>query len=396
MSVVALLFELVENHFSTHRRSRYGSKSNNGENSIMDNDRKIINDDLALVEDALGPSLRQRLAGKTLLVAGSNGLIGSFLVEMVPYLNDRGLEPKAHVIGLSKSVVTANSRLGHLLGRPDVRLVVHDVANTFDPGQKIDFIIHAAGFSAPADFMADPLNTIDLAVQGVRWLLDLAVKNNSESFLYVSSSEIYGSPSSDKIPTPETYNGNVDTKAPRACYTEGKRLAEVLCFAYQKKFNLPVKIVRPALTYGPGMPIADKRVMVDFIRKAKSGEGIVMQSPGLDQRCYCYLADAVTAFWQVLFSTQEGEVFNVGNPNEEVTIKQLAQMTHDLFGLSAAVRAPEPQEGFMKDAPSRVMLDISKMRQAFGWEPKVNLRQGLTKTINWILAREGRTLISDH
>src|SRR6185312_13510212 len=163
--------------------------------------------------------------------------------------------------------------------------------------------VHSAGFSAPAKFQENPLATIDVNVNGIRWLLELAKEKKSESLLYMSSGEIYGNPPAEWLPTPETYPGNVRTDSLRACYTESKRLAETLCVVYAEKFSVPAKIARPFIVYGPGLSAAqDRRVMADFIRSGLEGKPISMMSPGRDTRSYCYITDAMVAFFEILFS----------------------------------------------------------------------------------------------
>lgn len=357
--------------------------------------QKIIEEDLKQIVDDVGLEVLKKLEGKTVLVTGSNGLLGSYLVDNLAYLNDHFFENPCRIIGLSKSPVEKSGRLNHLQSRSDVKLLAHDVTLPLVVDEPIHFIIHSAGYSSPAAFVSDPLNTIDVNVGGVRWLLDLARKNPVEGFLYVSSGEIYGSPPSDQMPTPETYNGNVSPLAPRACYTESKRLAEAICLIYLKNYQVNVKVARPFLNYGPGLDINDKRVMTDFMKSAIEGRPISMQSPGLDKRCYCYISDGITALLKVLLLAKSGEVFNTANNLEEVTVLQMAQIVHELCGIREPVSAPSQTEGkFIKDAPTRVYPDITKIKTDLGFEPKVSFREGLKRTLNWNLARLGRPLLT--
>lgn len=356
--------------------------------------RQIIEGDLKQIVDDVGLEVLKKFEGKTVLITGTNGLLGSYFLDTLIYLNDHFFQTPCRVIGLSRSGVEKSGRLSHIVGRKDVELVTHNVAKPSAIEEPIHFIIHSAGYSSPAAFVSDPLNTIDVNVAGVRWLLDLARRNPVESFVYVSSGEIYGSPPPEQMPTPETYNGNVSPLAPRACYTESKRLAEAICLIYQKNFQINVKIVRPFLNYGPGLDINDKRVMTDFMKTAIDGRTISMQSPGLDRRCYCYISDGIIAMFQVLLEGQAGEVFNVANNLEEITVLQMAQIIHEICGIKEPVSAPVQTEGaFIKDAPTRVFPDTSKLVAAFGYRPKISFREGLKRTINWNLAKLGRNLI---
>lgn len=363
----------------------------------MNPEQKIINKDILEIVQAVGEEFK-KLSGKTLLITGPNGLLASYLVDTVAFLNDKKiLESSCKIIGLYRSAIKKGDRLFHLLGKPHINLIQHDVAQPRRFDEPIDYIIHAAGRSAPAIFQAEPLSTVDVNVKGVRWLLDLAVEKQVQSFLYFSSGEIYGNPPPEHIPTPETYNGNVSPLGLRACYSESKRLAETLCAIYYRKYNVPIKIVRPFIVYGPGLELKDRRVMADFMRSGINHKPIEMLSDGLDTRAYCYISDATTAFWRILFSDQNGEAFNVGSDEEEISIRDLAELVHELCNINVPVKSPGPklekETGFLKDAPSRVCPDITKIRRAFGYEPKVDVREGLKKTINWNLAKLGKARI---
>ena len=343
----------------------------------------IIKKDIENIVKRLGNEVN-KLSGKRVLVTGASGLIGSYLVETIAYLNsEKKLSSSCRVLGLQKKDITKKARLGYLLGRPDIQFISYNAADPYSPSSKIDYIIHSAGNSAPAFFLADPLGTIDVNVNGIRWILEYAKKNNIESVLYVSSGEIYGNPTPENIPTPETYNGNVSTMGSRACYTSSKRLAETLCRIYFEKYGVPVKIARPFIVYGPGLDILDRRVMADFMRSGLQGKPIKMLSEGKDTRSYCYVADATVAFFKLLLSSKNGEVFNVASDLEEVSIRYLAELVHKICKVEKPVKVKIKNEKFIKDAPNRVFPDISKLKKAFEFSPQINIEEGLRRTIEW-------------
>jgi len=387
---------LSPNQVAQTVRSLYDSMTNSNSSPPLHSQsaQAIVDRDLRDVVERVGDKFKQ-LSGKTVLVTGPNGLLGSYLMDTVVHLNRTYLESPCKAIGLYRSPIKEGDRAYHLQGDPNVELIQHDVvrARAFD--EPIDYIIHAAGRSAPAIFQANPLGTVDVNVKGIRWLLELALERKSKSVLFLSSGEIYGRPSPDNIPTPETYNGNVSPLAPRACYTESKRLAETLCSIYHKEYGVPVKIVRPFLVYGAGLPLDDRRVMADFMRNALDGRVIEMLSEGLDTRSYCYISDATVAFWEVLLSDCEGEVFNVASDKEEISIRRLAELCHELAGIQSppTVKKRVGDAPFLKGAPTRVLPDITKLRDTFGFEPQVNMREGLRRTINWNLALMGKKLL---
>ena len=324
------------------------------------------------------------LEGKVILVTGASGLIGSYFLDTIVYLNDHEFKKPAKVIALQRNDPRKKYRFSHLVGRDDIDFVEHDVRFPYEPKEKLDFLVQSAGMSAPASFQADPLGTVDVNVNGVRWVLEYAKNNDSDGVLYMSSGETYGSPTPENMPTPETYTGNVSTLNTRACYTESKRLAETLCGIYASKYNVPVKIARPFVVYGPGITVEDRRVMGDFMRLGIEGKPIQMLSEGLDTRSYCYIVDAMVAFWNLLLSDRNGEAFNVANDTEEISIRNLAELIHEICGIkeSVAVKTKEKAD-FIKDAPTRVLPDITKIREAFSFEPKIGIKEGLTRTIDW-------------
>jgi dTDP-glucose 4,6-dehydratase/UDP-glucuronate decarboxylase len=356
----------------------------------MNSASDIVREDAAAIVKRLGKDLG-RLSGKTMLVTGGNGLIGAYFADVVAYANDEKLLAKpCRFIGIQKTAPDKSPRIRHLIGRPDMRFIAADASRAVPEiaGEKIDFIVHAAGFSAPALFQGDPLATIDVNVNGIRWLLEMAKEKNAESLLYMSSGEIYGDPPPEWLPTPETYPGNVLTYSSRACYTESKRLSETLCVVYAERYKVPAKIARPFVVYGPGLSIQDRRVMADFMRSGIEGKPIVMMSEGRDTRSYCYIADAMVAFFNILFSAENGTPFNVANDHEEVSIYDLATLVHEITGINVPVSVPAQKEvaGFIKEAPHHVRPDITKLRTTFHFEPSINLETGLRRTIDWNIA----------
>ena len=350
----------------------------------MDKQLEIIYEDIKVIVNKIS-DISNKLSGTTIVITGPNGLLASYLVDTLAYLNsEKILEKPCKVIGLQRSEIDKNSRLGHLLGRDDIKLIQHNVIDKYEFTEKVDYIIHSAGRSAPATFQSDPLGTIDVNVKGVRWLLDFAKENPIKSFLYMSSGETYGNPTPENIPTPETYAGNVSTLAPRACYTESKRLSETLCNVYFQQYQIPVKTARPFIVYGPGLSITDRRVMADFMRLGIGGTPIEMLSEGLDKRSYCYITDATVLFFRMLLSEYNGEAFNVANDSEEISIRDLAENIHKICGITSPVTVKKPEDTkFISDAPKRVLPDISKAKNLLGYKPEIGIYEGLKRTIEW-------------
>lgn len=352
----------------------------------LESAQAIINQDIAEIISAVGEDNFQILAGKEMLVTGVQGLLGGYIIDTLAHLNETVLKTRpCWVMGLSRSPITKRSRIGHLQNKYGMVLHQHDVTkpcHLYNP----KFIIHAAGRSAPAIFTQDPIGTMDVNISALRWLLELAVGSKTESFCWFSSSEIYGNPPPEYIPTPETYRGNSDPLGSRSVYTESKRCGETMSLAFHIKYHVPVKIFRAALIYGPGFPMDDRRVLSDFINSGIKGQSIQLQDNGSAKRVYCYIKDAMIIVWKAFLSDKNGELFNLGGlPSMETSIKDLAAIVHKICRIGG-----EPIPGGslpMISSPDRVCLDITKAINTFGYTPSTTLEEGLEKTMRWTKER---------
>lgn len=340
----------------------------------------VVLDDLDEICAAAEAALRA-LEGKTLLVAGGAGFLPSYVVDAVARANDRLLDRPCRVLSLDNLVTGTRSRLAHLEGREDVVFLERDVTAPLDLDEPVDVVLHGASIASPVWYRKHPLETIDVNVTGTRRLLDLAREHEVESFLYLSSSEVYGDPPSDRIPTGEDYWGHVSSTGPRAPYDESKRLAETLCMTYFRLFGTPVKIVRPFNVYGPRLRLDDGRVVPDFVSDALAGRPIAVLSDGRATRSFCYIADFCSALLLLLVQGRAGEAYNVGN-DEEVTIRDAAETLAGLPGVGVAVRfAASEDPDYLTDNPSRRCPDLAKTRAAIAWRPRVTLGEGLRRTL---------------
>jgi UDP-glucuronate decarboxylase len=237
------------------------------------------------------------------------------------------------------------------------------------------------------------LETMDANVNGLRYILDYSVSQQAagrevSGILFFSSSEIYGDPSPDNIPTPETYRGNVSCSGPRACYDESKRYGETLCVNFQRQHSVPVKIARPFNNYGPGLKITDRRVIPDFARDIFSPRDLTLLSDGTARRTFCYVADAVAGYYKVLVSGQPGEAYNIGVEGPEVSMAELAGkmagLSRTLFGYTGrVVHQQSADKDYLTDNPSRRCPIIAKARSALGYAPSIGLEDGLQRTLIW-------------
>ncbi len=344
----------------------------------------IVDEDVRTILDDVGPAL-EPLHGTTLLVTGGSGFLCSYFVETVAALNALRDGPACRLIVVDNLRTGTASRLAHLVNRADIRFVQQDVSTGLDLGEPVDWIIHGASIASPTFYRRYPLETIDANVSGTRHALELA-RNGARGVLYLSTSEVYGDPDPACIPTPEDYRGNVSCTGPRACYDESKRLAETLCVTYHQLYGVPVKIARPFNVYGPRQRLDDRRIIPDLMACALRRQPLVLFSDGRATRAFCYVADAIRAFWRLLVSNASGEVFNVGN-DEETSIRaladRLASIAPEVLGPPSPSVAYQVSDdrNYLTDNPQRRCPDLSKLRARFPWQPRVPLADGLARTL---------------
>jgi UDP-glucuronate decarboxylase len=348
--------------------------------ALMAKFSSVIQEDARLVVAQMGPAL-QPLAGKTILVTGAAGFLCSYLVDVLVAASETLPEP-CRIIALDNFQSSVPDRVAHLAGHPNVQSIAHDIRQPFVPDGPVDYILHGASIASPMFYRKFPLETIDANVTGTRLMLDLARATSARSIIVMSTSEIYGNPDPARIPTDETYNGDVSCTGPRACYDESKRLAETLCQAYFQLYRTPVKVIRPFNVYGPGQRLDDARIIPDLMTAAVHRTPLVLFSDGRATRSFCYVRDAIAGILYVLLSDADGEPFNVGN-DEEISIRDLAARMIDVAGppdLSIEFRVSEDAQ-YTVDNPQRRRPVLTKLKSLAPWTPSVPLTEGLARTL---------------
>lgn len=303
------------------------------------------------------------------LVAGGAGFIGSNLVDALMSRGHRVIAIDNLISGVEKNIDEAKKASAF-------QFTPHDVSEPYESSGKIDFVFHLASPASVPDYQAHPLETAHVNSLGTENLLKLAQKHKAR-FLYTSTSEIYGDPK--EHPQKETYWGNVNPVGPRACYDESKRFGEMITMVYHRQLSLNTRIVRIFNTYGPRMRKNDGRVVSNFINQAISGEPITIYGDGTQTRSFCYVDDMVAGLMAAMESDKaKGEIVNLGNPSE-YTVRALAEKIKTMTGSkSEIVYKPLPI-----DDPRERRPDITKAKALIGWEPKVSVEEGLTRTIEY-------------
>lgn len=324
----------------------------------------------------------QKFVGKTVLITGANGFLPAYLVETLLFVSDRLLDNEIKVIGLVRNINKAKVRFESYLNKPNLWFIEQDVASEIQFETPIDFIIHAASQASPKYYGTDPVGTLNANVLGTSNLLNLAKKHNVESFLFFSSSEVYGSLRNDLMPINEDCYGYLNPLTVRSCYAESKRMGENMCASYLHQYQVNAKIIRPFHTYGPGMDLNDGRVFVDFVADILKGNNIIIKSDGTAKRAYCYIVDAIIAYFKVLLEGKNGEAYNVGNPYNEYSVIELANILVSIFeGNSLKVIMENAGNGtYLPSQVSRIIPDIKKIKN-LGWEPKVSAKEGFYRTV---------------
>lgn len=350
----------------------------------------VREEDLKAIEESLSPDEREKLNGSTVLVTGCGGFLGYYIMN---FLVERG-----EVLGVRKVIGLDNFMLGkpgwvlRISQSPIAEILSFDITvdNLKDvPGAAhADLIIHMASIASPMFYREHPIETLDANIWGLRALLDLYVNKPIKGLLFFSSSETYGDPDSAHVPTDEEYRGSVSFTGPRSCYDESKRFGETMCMLYAQKYGMPIGVVRPFNNYGPGMRINDKRVVADFANAVTKGEDITILSNGSPTRTFCYVADAVSGYFKTLLHGSY-DYFNIGIDKPEISVADLAEIYVDagqkVFGYSGKVRyAVSEDPEYLTNNPQRRCPNIDKAREILGYEPKIEVHEGVERFLRFI------------
>lgn len=347
--------------------------------------KKIAEQDLERVFNALSDAERLRFRDSTVLLTGGAGFLGFYFIGFFTRFKEE--------LGIRKVICLDNFQVGEpkwlkdLSREGSVELrkfnVITDDIGAVPGAGEADYIYHMASIASPIFYRKYPIETLDANIWGLRRLLDFYREKPIRGLAFFSSSEIYGDPTPENIPTPETYRGNVDCQGPRACYDEAKRFGETMCYLFHQKYGMPITVIRPFNNYGPGMRLNDARVPADFAGAVRQNRDIVMFSDGSPTRTFCYVSDAVTGYLKALLYAREGfEAFNIGMDKPEISIRRLAEIYaeagREIFGYTGQLRfAVSEDKEYLRNNPGRRCPDIGKARRLLGYNPQIGVERGV-------------------
>lgn len=351
---------------------------------------KQLEADLAYTYKKLNSKELEKLSGSTILITGCAGFLGFYFLHFLfHYRKELAL----------KQVLCLDN---FMLGRPEwIRemeadecfrvekfdIITDDIASV--PGaEAVDYIVHMASIASPVFYRLHPIETIDANVFGLRRLLDYYCEKNTKGFLFFSSSELYGDPVPEAIPTDEEYYGNVCATGPRACYDEAKRFGETMCMLFAKKYRMPIGVVRPFNNYGPGMKINDQRVPADFAKNVLENQDIRILSNGTPTRTFCYIADAATGYLKILLHGTY-DYFNIGIERPEISIEKLAEIYQEagkeLMSYSGRItHASSEDKEYLTNNPGRRCPKIRKAAELLDYRPEILVEEGVRRFLAFI------------
>lgn len=335
------------------------------------------------IEYAAGLNLKwDILNGKTIIITGASGMIGTFLIDVLMYRNV-AFNNNITVFALSRNKNKLEQRFSCYDGQECFKIIEHDVTKEITLAEQSDYIIHAASNTHPMEYANDPVGTITANVFGTYNLLEYAAKGNGCRVVFLSSVEIYGENRSDVDRFSEKDCGYIDCNTLRAGYPESKRLSEAMLQAYRTQRNVNALSVRLCRIYGPTIEQDDSKALSQFMRKAVNGEDIVLKSDGKQLYSYIYTADAVSAILYVMLNGADGEVYNVADSESDITLKALAETLAEKAGTRVVFELPDSDEKSGYSTATKALLEAEKLRQ-LGWQAEYAIGEGLERSIKML------------
>lgn len=347
---------------------------------------QLLDEDITAITKSI-QDISHVFGGKRVIITGGQGFLGQYVCATFNKLNEQYLEKPCQVIVVDNLITCSNA--SSLPKYNHFKYINESVEENIFFEDKIDYIIFLAGIASPFYYMKYPIRTINTVSIGLSNYLDIASEHKAR-LLFASSSEIYGNTDADHIPTKETYNGNVSTLSDRSCYDESKRLGETLCRVFHQQHKVDATIVRIFNMIGPLMHSNDYRVLPNFANNIINGNPVQLYGNGNQTRTFCYASDGIVGIIRALLLGRSGEAYNIGNPNDEISMKQLLDVCEEVFETEKIphppiVReiVPQPDKYPVNGDPARRCPDISKATNELKYAPQISLRTGLAKFLKW-------------
>jgi len=357
----------------------------------------ILNEDMAYIAGKLSSEEKAKFKNSTVLITGCGGFLGYYFMHFLSSYADE-LQIKK-IIALENFLTGTKDWLDTLIENNDKIIlkefnVIDDNLADVEGADEVNLIIHGASIASPIFYRIYPVETMDANVTGLRRMLDFYKERNIKGFIFFSSSEIYGDPFPEFIPTSEDYRGNVATMGPRACYDEAKRYGETLCYVFNQKYNIPITIARPFNNYGPGMNINDRRLPADFAKAVHEGRDLVLLSDGKPTRTFCYIADAIAGYLKILLHGKL-DVFNIGIDKPEISVADFAGLfvknARVVYDYKGKVEFEISQDkDYMTDNPNRRCPVINKAKEVLGYDPSIHVDEGIGRYLNFLKINNGQ------
>lgn len=331
----------------------------------------------------------EKLEGRSIFISGASGMIASFLIDAI-MLRNEALPParRSNILATSRNEETARGRFARWWDCPEFFFLPHDITQPL-PSLPLapDLVLHAASTTHPAQYIAEPINTILANLIGTQYMLDAATKTPGSRFLLLSSVEIYGENRGDVDYFDERYCGYLDCNTLRAGYPEAKRVSEALCQGYIKEKNVDCVVIRLPRCYGPTLRMSDTKALSQFIKNGLAGEDIVLKSKGNQFYSYAFVSDVVLGMLYILTRGKTGQAYNLADPSSDITLKDLAALVAKQVGRRVVFERPSAAERVGCSTATKALLNAEKLK-ALGWQPEYDIQAGLARTIEILRAEK--------
>ena len=322
---------------------------------------------------------KKKLRNQRILLVGANGFLGKYFTEVFKELIDK--EKIKFKLDCYDNFISSKNNPDIPKNHKHIKFYRKDISR-IEIKKKYDKIIFLAGIASPFIYKKYPLETLSVSYNGLEKLLKHSLRYKSE-LVFFSSSEIYGNPDKKNIPTKETYYGNVNSFGPRSCYDEGKRVGETLCYIYKNYFNSKIKIIRPFNVFGPLMNKKDYRVIPNIINKINNNQKILIHGNGRQTRTFCYITDAMIGFLRVILLGKFGEIYNIGNQFNEISMIKLVKIFDNLLKKKNKFKLIDYPKNYPADEPMRRCPNINKAIHDTKYYPKVSVKEGVYRVLKY-------------